>query len=80
MAFGRCVPCEALRGLGATPALAPETGRDLTAGVTAFALPLGYHYLAPKKWPRANIFVNLGAVVAVYFGTSWAMKKIKEMP
>lgn len=77
MAFGRCVPCEAMNGLGQTP-VAPETKRDLTAAGAAFVLPLGYHYLAPKKWPRANIFVNLGAVVAVYFVTSWAMKKIQE--
>lgn len=69
--MGALVP----EALGALP---PELTRDLTSGVVAFALPLGYHYFAPKKWPRTNVFGNLAAVVVLYFGTSWATKKIQE--
>jgi hypothetical protein len=66
-----------LNGLGDPGTLQPDTKRDLIAGATAFVLPLGYHYVAPKKWPRANVFVNLGAVVVLYFSTRWALQKFQ---
>ena len=77
--LGRCVPCERVQTRGLS-AVNPEVTRDVTAGAVAFTLPLGYHYLAPKKWPRTNVFGNLAAVVVLYFGTSWVVKKIQENP
>jgi hypothetical protein len=47
---------------------------DITAGVAAFALPLGYHLLAPKKWKRLNPIMNIAAVIATYIGVVWVMR------
>lgn len=69
---GACLPCAQKAMLGQ---LAPETQRDLVSGAVAFTLPLAYHLTAPKKWPRANVVVNLGAVVGLYFLTQWAWQK-----
>jgi hypothetical protein len=47
---------------------------DITAGVAAFALPLGYHLWAPKKWKRLNPIMNIAAVIATYIGVVWVMR------
>lgn len=50
--------------------------RDLVAAGAAIAVPVGYHYGAPKKWRRFGLLGNLVMVVGTYFGTSWAYGKL----
>ncbi len=69
-----CLPCQ-LRGTPAEQG-AYDIKRDLTAGTTAFAFPLGYHYLAPKKWKRLGKAGNVATVVGLYFLTSWIYGKV----
>lgn len=72
-----CAPC-AQRALGQVTAPRFDLGRDLTAGATAFALPLGYHYFAPKKWKRVGKLGNVVAVAGVYFLTAWIYGMVRE--
>ena len=47
----------------------------LWIGLTPYAGPLGYHLWAPKKWKRLNPIMNIAAVIAIYIGTVWVMRK-----
>jgi hypothetical protein len=63
----------------AVGAIAPEKRditRDLVSAGAALAVPIGYHYGAPKKWRRFGLLGNLVMVVGTYFGTSWAYGKL----
>jgi len=50
--------------------------RDVVSAVTAFSLPLAYHYGAPKKWKRPGKLGGVAAVVALYFATSFIYGKV----
>jgi putative hemolysin len=52
--------------------------RDLIAGGVGLALPFAYGYLAPKKWPKANVFAQVAMVIGGYFAAAWAYSKITE--
>ena len=76
-------PLGALLRLGATDTFTPEQSkrdmtRDLVSAGVAIALPVAYHYGAPKKWPRPNLIVGLGTTVGLYFATNWGIKKWQE--
>lgn len=54
-----------------------ELTRDIGAAVAAFSLPIAYGKWAPKKFPRSpNLFVDVAAVVGVYFTARWAINTI----
>ncbi len=54
-----------------------EIARDIGAAVAAFSLPIAYGKYAPKKWPHSpNLFVDVLAVIGVYFGARWAINTI----
>ncbi len=54
-----------------------ELVRDVGAAVAAFSLPIAYGKWAPKKWPRSpNLFVDVAAVVGVYFTARYAINVI----
>lgn len=50
--------------------------RDLIAGGVALAVPFGYDKLAPKKWPKLNLWKSVGASIATYFVVVWAYGKV----
>lgn len=53
-----------------------DVKRDVVSAVTAFTLPLAYHYGAPKKWKRPGKLGGVAAVVALYFATSFIYGKV----
>ncbi len=65
----RCDRC--LRGLGQVDAPAFDPKRDLIAGGVAFAVPWAYTAFRPKRWPKANLWAQLGMVAVSYFGVRY---------
>jgi hypothetical protein len=55
-----------------------DVKRDVVSAVTAFTLPVLYHYAAPKKWKRPGKLLGVTAVVVLYFATSFAYGKATE--
>jgi hypothetical protein len=54
-----------------------EITRDIGAAVAAFSLPIVYGKYAPKKWPHSpNMFIDVLAVVGVYFAARWTFNTI----
>lgn len=74
-------PFARMRGLGDTKPenTAPpawDVKRDVIAGGVGLGLPIAYGYLAPKTWPKMNIFAQVAVVVLGYFGTVWVYQKV----
>ena len=70
-ALGQSVPADV-----APPAW--DIKRDVLAGGVGLALPIAYGYLAPKTWPKLNIFAQVAVVVVGYFGTVWTYQKLTQ--
>lgn len=68
--------CSCQQPLGQVEMPRFDLKRDLTAGAVAFAVPLGYHYFAPKKWPRYGRLGNVAAVIGTYFLTVFIYNKV----
>lgn len=60
------------RQLGAVDEPNFDPKRDIVAGGVAFAVPWAYTAFAPKRWPKANLWAQLGMVVVTYFGVRYA--------
>lgn len=61
-----CPGCR--RGLGQVDEPGFNPTRDIVAGAAAFAVPWAYTSFRPKRWPKANLWAQLGMVVGTYFG------------
>lgn len=53
-----------------------DVKRDVIAGGVGLGLPIAYGYLAPKTWPKMNVFAQVAVVVIGYFSTVWVYQKV----